>query len=51
VTIGEQTTNEMCFVFLGATTEGPARSPFSRSAASLFRPKEAEAKSPKKPNP
>ena len=28
VTAGEQTTNEMCFVFLGATSEGPSRSPF-----------------------
>ena len=25
---GEQTTNEMCFVFLGATSDGPGRSPF-----------------------
>lgn len=30
VTFGEQTTNEMCFVFLGATSDGPGRSPFSR---------------------
>jgi peroxiredoxin/mono/diheme cytochrome c family protein len=28
VTFGEQTTNEMCFVFLGATSDGPGRSPF-----------------------
>lgn len=28
ITAGEQTTNEMCFVFLGATSEGPSRSPF-----------------------
>jgi peroxiredoxin len=28
VTFGEQTTNEMCFVFLGATSEGKERSPF-----------------------
>jgi len=30
VTVGEQTTNEMCFVFLGATSDGPGRSPFQR---------------------
>lgn len=30
VTFGEQTTNEMCFVFLGATSDGPRRSPFGR---------------------
>jgi hypothetical protein len=30
VFIGEQTTNEMCFVFLGATSDGPSRSPFTR---------------------
>lgn len=30
VFVGEQTTNEMCFVFLGATSDGPGRSPFSR---------------------
>jgi peroxiredoxin len=30
VTFGEQTTNEMCFVFLGATSEGLRRSPFGR---------------------
>lgn len=29
VTFGEQTTNEMCFVFLGATSEGKERSPFA----------------------
>jgi peroxiredoxin len=28
VTFGEQTTNEMCFVFLGSTSDGPGRSPF-----------------------
>jgi hypothetical protein len=30
VFVGEQTTNEMCFVFLGATSNGPGRSPFAR---------------------
>jgi Copper type II ascorbate-dependent monooxygenase, C-terminal domain len=30
VTLGEQTTNEMCFVFLGATSDFPGRSPFAR---------------------
>jgi peroxiredoxin len=30
VTFGEQTTNEMCFVFLGATSDGAGRSPFGR---------------------
>jgi peroxiredoxin len=29
VTFGEQTTNEMCFVFLGATSDGKGRSPFA----------------------
>jgi len=29
VTYGEQTTDEMCVVFLGATSDGSARSPFS----------------------
>lgn len=28
VTFGEQTTNEMCFVFLGATADGSRRTPF-----------------------
>ena len=28
VTFGEQTTNEMCFVFLGSTSDSPGRSPF-----------------------
>jgi peroxiredoxin len=32
VTFGEQTTNEMCFVFLGATSDGSRRSPFGRPA-------------------
>ena len=31
VTFGEQTTNEMCFAFLGATSDGPGRFPFQRS--------------------
>jgi peroxiredoxin len=31
VTFGEQTTNEMCFAFLGATSNGPGRFPFQRS--------------------
>ncbi|MGE3314062.1 MAG: redoxin domain-containing protein [Planctomycetaceae bacterium] len=30
VTFGEQTTNEMCFVFLGATSDSARRSPFGR---------------------
>ncbi len=30
VFVGEQTTNEMCFVFLGATSDGAGRSPFTR---------------------
>jgi peroxiredoxin/mono/diheme cytochrome c family protein len=30
VFIGEQTTNEMCFVFLGATSDKATRSPFGR---------------------
>lgn len=29
VTLGEQTTNEMCFVFLGSTSDSPGRSPFA----------------------
>jgi hypothetical protein len=28
VFVGEKATNEMCFVFLGATSDGPGRSPF-----------------------
>ncbi len=40
VTLGEQTTNEMCFVFLGATSEGAGR-PFGRPAGLLqIRPPE-----------
>jgi hypothetical protein len=39
VTLGEQTTNEMCFIFLGATTDGARRSPFG-SPAGLGRPRE-----------
>ena len=30
VIFGEQTTDEMCFVYLGATSDGPGRSPFNR---------------------
>ena len=37
VRLGEQTTNEMCFVFLGATSDGPGRSPFSRPNLAAFR--------------
>jgi peroxiredoxin len=47
VTFGEQTTNEMCFVFLGATSDGPGRSPFRRPNSPL-RPaieKKADSKS------
>ena len=43
VTVGEQTTNEMCFVFLGATSDGPGRSPFGRPNM-LGRPRENSAK-------
>jgi peroxiredoxin/mono/diheme cytochrome c family protein len=39
VFVGEQTTNEMCFVFLGATSDGPGRSPFARPNL-LARPQE-----------
>jgi len=31
VTFGQQSTNEMCFAFLGATSDGPGRFPFQRS--------------------
>ncbi len=47
VTFGEQTTNEMCFVFLGATSPGLGRSPFGRTLAlggGLFAPKTDAAK-------
>jgi peroxiredoxin len=50
VTFGEQTTNEMCFVFLGATSEGKERSPFANPFTGGNRrrnrdkPKEAEKK-------
>jgi mono/diheme cytochrome c family protein/peroxiredoxin len=42
VFIGEQTTNEMCFVFLGATSESSSRSPFTRAnpLATPDKPKE-----------
>jgi peroxiredoxin len=40
VFIGEQTTNEMCFVFLGATSDGPGRSPFGRANPAATRPQE-----------
>jgi peroxiredoxin len=43
VTVGEQTTNEMCFVFLGATSDGPGRSPFGRPNL-LGRPQQKPAK-------
>jgi peroxiredoxin len=43
VTFGEQTTNEMCFVFLGATSDGPGRSPFGRPNL-LGRPQEKPSK-------
>jgi hypothetical protein len=50
VTFGEQTTNEMCFVFLGATSEGPSRSPFSRPMGLGLRPadRSEEPKPPEK---
>ena len=41
VTFGEQTTDEMCFVFLGATSEGPGRSPFGRGGAGMLRERAA----------
>jgi peroxiredoxin len=31
VTFGQQSTNEMCFAFLGATSDGPGRFPFQRA--------------------
>ena len=43
VTIGEQTTNEMCFVFLGATSDGPGRSPFARPSFNFRKPREGAA--------
>ena len=48
VTFGEQTTNEMCFVFLGATSAGPRQSPFARvapTASGLLGPKSSATKS------
>jgi peroxiredoxin len=47
VFFGEQTTNEMCFVFLGATSDGPGRSPFIRPGR-LLRPS-TEPKNDAKP--
>ncbi len=45
VTVGEQTTNEMCFVFLGVTSDGPGRSPFRRSSSfNPLRPREGAKK-------
>jgi len=41
VIVGEQTTNEMCFVFLGATSDGPGRTPFR--PAGFGRPREKPA--------
>jgi peroxiredoxin len=43
VLLGEQTTNEMCFVFLGATSDGPGRSPFSRPGGLRLRPAQPRA--------
>jgi peroxiredoxin len=39
VTLGEQTTNEMCFVFLGATSEGAGRTPFRPAGLGRLREK------------
>jgi hypothetical protein len=47
VFFGEQTTNEMCFVFLGATSDGPGRTPFVRPGR-LLRP---AAEQPKETKP
>src|SRR5207245_9963095 len=43
VTIGEQTTNEMCFVFLGATSDGPGRSPFARPSFNFRKARDGAA--------
>ncbi|MEX2286502.1 MAG: hypothetical protein WD648_05380, partial [Planctomycetaceae bacterium] len=53
VIFGEQTTDEMCFVFLGATSDGPGRSPFGRRGGGRGRdagakPPAADAKDEKK---
>ncbi len=39
VIVGEQTTNEMCFVFLGATSDGPGRTPFRPAGFNRLRDK------------
>jgi peroxiredoxin len=38
VFFGEQTDNEMCFVFLGATSDKPGRIPFKREGLRLLEP-------------
>jgi hypothetical protein len=47
VTFGEQTTNEMLFVFLGATKEGKGKIKFTPDA--LRRPRETSEEEEKKP--
>jgi peroxiredoxin len=49
VTLGEQTTNEMCFVFLGATTDGPGRSPFAGPFGGRRRERESTHPPEKRP--
>jgi peroxiredoxin len=51
VTFGEQTTNEMCFVFLGSTTDGPGRSPFGGPFGEGFRRRNREASPPSEKQP
>lgn len=46
ITLGEQTTNEMCFVFLGATSDGPGRSPFGGRIGNLRPPDRKEEPKP-----
>jgi peroxiredoxin len=36
VTFGQQSNNEMCFAFLGATSDGPSRFPFQRASLLLL---------------
>jgi thiol-disulfide isomerase/thioredoxin len=44
VTFGEQTTNEMCFIFFGATSDGSSRAPIRPNGIGRLRPRPEENK-------
>ena len=48
MTFGEQTTNEMCFVFLGSTSDSPGRSPFMGPFGGRRRFRDPEPETPHK---